>query len=248
MKKPLLRFSILALGAATLLAFLFHARAQKNRPEKIAGSEAHIYKKVGDAELRLFVFKPVGWMATDKRPAAVFFFGGGWSIGNPSQFTEHCKFLADRGMVAITADYRVKSRHNATGSDCVADARDAVGWVRENAGRLGIDPMRLGAGGGSAGGHIAACLGTVGLGKEEFQNSIPNALFLFNPACVLAPIDGEKPWSIDLSKTMEKRMGVPPVELSPAHHVKTGHRLVLFFTAWRTASFRSRQRKSLLTK
>jgi len=93
-------------------------------------------------------------------------------------------------MIAITADYRVKSRHGVQVVECVKDAKAAIAWVRENAQRLGIDPDKIAASGGSAGGHLAACTGTIsGFGSDER----PNAMILFNPACTLAPIAGWQP-------------------------------------------------------
>ena len=91
----------------------------------------------------------------DKRAAVVFFFGGGWRGGSPGQFQHHCEYLASRGMVAMTADYRVLSRHKTKADKCAADAKSAVRWIRANAERLGVDPNRIAAGGGSAGGHVA---------------------------------------------------------------------------------------------
>jgi acetyl esterase/lipase len=44
-------------------------------------SETRVYKKAGDRELRLFIEKPAAWKATDRRPAVVFYFGGGWVGG-----------------------------------------------------------------------------------------------------------------------------------------------------------------------
>ena len=61
-------------------------------------------------------------------------------------------------MVAARADYRAKSRDGVTPDKCVEDARSAVRWMRKNSRRLGIDPMNLIASGGSAGGHLAACM------------------------------------------------------------------------------------------
>lgn len=194
------------------------AQAQRNYPPSIPDAEAHTYQIIDDVDLKLWVFKPQNWKATDRRPAVVFFFGGGWKAGSPEQFVEQCKHLASRGMVTITADYRVASRHQTKAVDCVNDARVAMRWVRRHATELGIDPKRLAAGGGSAGGHVAACLGTISA-EDEAISSRPDAMFLFNPACMLAPIDGVQPWNEDRSAEMHDRMGVDPVKLSPTHHV-----------------------------
>jgi acetyl esterase len=160
----------------SLSAFvLYFALAQ---PSHAAGVfEEQEYKKASEVSLKMRIYKPQGWKATDQRPAIVFFFGGGWSKGSPDQFHEHCLHLAWRGMVAMAADYRVKSKHDTRPSDSVNDARAAIRWARENAAKLGIDPKRIAVGGGSAGGHLAAATATVGKGPE-----VPNVLVLFNPA------------------------------------------------------------------
>jgi acetyl esterase/lipase len=79
-------------------------------------------------------------------------------------------------MVAIVADYRVKTRQNAKPADCVSDAKACVRWVRANAKRLGIDPQRIAVGGGSAGGHLAASTATLpGLDPATDDKSVPPA-------------------------------------------------------------------------
>jgi acetyl esterase len=143
------------------------------------------YKQVGDTTLKLHIFTPDNHKATGKRPAIVFFFGGGWNSGSPSQFYPHCDYLASRGMVALSAEYRVKSRDKTTPRECVMDGKSAVRWIRQHAKELGIDPDKLAAGGGSAGGHVAAATGTTEGFKEEGEDQRvscrPNALVLFNP-------------------------------------------------------------------
>jgi len=112
------------------------------------------FKTVGDVTLQLHVFNPENHKATDKTPAIVFFFGGGWVGGSPSQFYPHCKHLAEKGMVAISAEYRVKKPHGTSPIECVKDGKSAIRWVRQHAAELGVDPNKIAAGGGSAGGHV----------------------------------------------------------------------------------------------
>jgi len=104
--------------------------------------------------------------------------------------------LVSRGMVAITADYRVRSRQHVEVVECVRDAESAIRWVRAHAQTLGVDPDRIVASGGSAGGHLAAAAGVIeGLDEvdEDLKvSSKPNALILFNPVLVrkeLSPYD-----------------------------------------------------------
>jgi len=194
---------------------LTSTQAQKNYPPSFEGAVEQVYKTVGETELKLWGFYPEDWKAADSRPAILFFFGGGWTSGSPGQFEPHARYLADRGMVAFLVDYRVSSRHGTLAKDCLEDARDAMRFVRTKAGELGVNPKRIAAGGGSAGGHLAACLGTI----EADPESKPAALALFNPACILAPFAGKDPWPEDRSAELKERMGAEPEALSPIHHV-----------------------------
>jgi acetyl esterase/lipase len=148
-------------------------------------TQSFTYKKTPQTDLQIIVHRPAAWKASDKRPAIVFFFGGGWTNGSVKQFESQAADLAARGMVAARADYRVKSRHGVTPKECVEDAKSAVRWLRQNAAKLGVDPDRIVAAGGSAGGHLAACTGLApGLdagGEDLAISSKPNAMVLFNP-------------------------------------------------------------------
>jgi len=171
----------LLIGAFLMLAVEGLAEELPKEP----GTRSFVYKKTQQTELEMIVHYPPGWKESDKRPAIVFFFGGGWTGGKIEQFEPQATHLAGRGMVAARADYRVKSRHGVTPKECVEDAKSAVRWLRQNAAELGVDPNRIVAAGGSAGGHIAACTAlTPGLeaeGGDTKVSSKPNALVLFNP-------------------------------------------------------------------
>ena len=173
-KLPRLLLACLVLTSASASA------SAKDNPDKEV-----VYKTVGDKKLSLFIFNPEGHKASDKRPAIVFFFGGGWNGGSPSQFYPQSRYLASRGMVAICADYRTKKSAGTDPRKCVQDGKSAVRWIRSNAKDLGIDPDKLAAGGGSAGGHVAATTGTNTKFDEPGEDSSvscrPNALVLFNP-------------------------------------------------------------------
>jgi len=203
------------------------ARAtESNEPLHFEGARTEIYKTVGEIKLPIYIFEPAGHKPGDRSPAIVFFFGGGWMAGTPKQFEQQCRYLASRGMVAMTADYRVFNRHHTLAVKCVEDAKSAVRWVRGNAGRLGIDPKRIAAGGGSAGGHIAACTGVLedfeSSGEDKSVSSVPNALVLFNPALVLGQVNGREPIKSERLERIENRLGTKPENLSPFHHIHKG--------------------------
>ncbi|MHC4556605.1 MAG: alpha/beta hydrolase [Planctomycetota bacterium] len=238
MKMRAIQFGILFLIITALSATLNSSVAKERRikpaPQSLPGSRPEIYKKTGDVELPIHIFEPKNHKPKDKRPAIVFFFGGGWRGGSPQQFQNHCQYLASRGMVAMTAEYRVFRRHGVKAVSCFRDAKSAIRWCRKNAKRLGIDPDRLAAGGGSAGGHLAGALGTVREFDEKDEDtsisSVPNALVLFNPALVLAPVKGlEVKNLVERLANIEERLGVRPERLSPYHHVHKGQPPTIIF-------------------
>lgn len=177
MKLPALILAAIAFGGAAL------AEVQL---VNIKGAEVEVYKKASGDDLRIYRLDPSGHdPKTDKRPAVVFFFGGSWNGGSVAQFEPHANYLAGRGIVAFLADYRVKSRQKTPPLACVEDGKSAIRWVRQNAERLGVDPDKIIAGGGSAGGHVAAttgiCDGLEGPDEDLSVSSKSEALLLFNP-------------------------------------------------------------------
>ncbi|WP_339744361.1 alpha/beta hydrolase [uncultured Rubinisphaera sp.] len=182
---------------------------QDARPDQIVD-----FKQTEQGELKLHIFEPATSSKNEKRPAIVFFFGGGWVSGSPKQFYPHCQHLADNGIVAISAEYRIKSKHDTTPFECVEDGKSAIRWVRQHAEQFNIDPDRIAAGGGSAGGHVAATTATLTkFDNPEEDNSIssvPNALLLFNPVADTT----DKGWAGG-----PKRLGERAAELSPLQHI-----------------------------
>jgi acetyl esterase/lipase len=210
--------SVLSTGAA-----LAQRRVSDNIPTTPQATKEYVYKTTRQGELKLLVDVPEKWRASDRRPGIVFFFGGGWSKGTPGQFENQAKYLALRGMVAVRADYRVKSRHNVTPDACVEDAKSAMRWVRKHAGELGIDPDKIVAAGGSAGGHLAACTGTVnGLDAEGEETAIstrPVAMVLFNPVLdvstpeLIKRLEGKENLARQISPTLNLTKQTPPAVL-----------------------------------
>jgi acetyl esterase len=138
----------------------------------------YTYKETPQGALTISVCRPYDWKEGDRRTGIVFFFGGGWRAGTRHQFDRQCVYLAARGMVAATADYRVKDYHGTRLEECVEDSLGAMQWFRDNAGLLGVDPDRIAAGGGSAGGYLAAAVALMG----PADSARPVALVLYNPA------------------------------------------------------------------
>lgn len=155
----------------------------------------YVYKQSGGAAQELEVyFPPNRPAAAPAVPGVILFHGGSWSGGNLTQFRHVCQYLANRGLVAATANYRMLTRTERErlppGESykrvCITDAKSAIRWMKQHAGELGVDPRRLITGGGSAGGHVAA-LATLGAGLDdpgdprEFDTRVV-AYLMFNPA------------------------------------------------------------------
>lgn len=207
-----MRISALIFNALIFLSLptcvLAQSASVPPQPTSIEGAVTHVYKTIDGIELRLHVFNPPDHRASDQQSAIVFFFGGGWAQGDVQQFVPQSRHLAQRGMVAIVADYRVLRRHNTSPLEAMADAKSAIRWVRSRANELGIDPNRIAAGGGSAGGHLALSAGMLN-GFDEATDDMnisskPNALVLFNPAVDTAQLD---------------RFGASGEKASPLHNI-----------------------------
>ena len=193
-----------------------------------------LYKKAGgavSAELKLLVYSPKNFTPPESgkgndagKTAVIFFFGGGWMNGSPKQFIPQSIYLVSKGYIAITPEYRIQSLHKTTPIDSVADAKDAVLWVRDHALELGVNPNRILVGGGSAGGHIAAC--TALLKQDEIDGreiyKIPKGLILFNPV-----LDTTEDGLSHLSSLLNnpefgKFFKSSGIKISPLHHIRAG--------------------------
>ncbi len=182
-------------------------------------STQQIYKTIGAVTLKMHIFEMEANKPPTPRSAVVFFFGGGWIGGNPKQFYPHCHHLAVRGLVAMAAEYRTHSQHGTTPFECVSDGKSALRWIREHALDLHINPQQVVAGGGSAGGHVAACTAMIpdpDTSTDDLR-AVPDALVLFNPV-------------VDTTHDRwHARFEGRAKALSPLHHVRPGLPPILIF-------------------
>jgi acetyl esterase len=179
-----------------ILAFLAVGAKKAPRPgwgEFSPADAEYIYRETAGEPQKLVVYYPDGWSDGKKYPCVLLFHGGGWAGGDLSYFQYYCEYFASRGLVAITANYKLCKKTDwpdlPPGTSKkrwgVKDAKSCIRWVKANAEKLGIDPEKMVLGGGSTGGHIA----TLALLDEEFSHADdPDidtdvaALMLFNPA------------------------------------------------------------------
>jgi acetyl esterase len=180
------KYPVLA-GMTVAMAVLPAWSARPQRNDAYVADQQLVYKKVGGRELHLFVHKPAGWSATDRRPALVYIHGGGWVGGSPGMVEPTGKPLLAEGMVVFSVEYRLAAKvpGDRDPALCIEDAKSAMRYVRSHAAELGIDPARIAAAGSSAGGHLsAACalLPTFDAATDDLKVSCkPNALVLLQP-------------------------------------------------------------------
>jgi acetyl esterase len=145
-----------------------------------------VYKITPQGDLRINVYFPPNWKASDRRPTIAFFFAGSCATGSPAQFAPTAEYFAARGLVATAPEYRIESVHHTSPERCIEDGKSAIRWLRMNALRLGIDPRRVIAGGGSSGASMAAFTAYNTAfepdGEDGSISAEPNALVLLNPA------------------------------------------------------------------
>jgi acetyl esterase/lipase len=183
---------------------------------KLEPTRVVVYKKVGDRELHLNIFEPEGFQSTDRRACFLTIHGGGWTGLEPRRQYPFAAHFAKLGLVSIAIEYRLFKRDSGTTVfDCVKDSRSAMRYVRAHAAELGIDPQKIIANGGSAGGHLAAGTalfdGVDEAGEDTSVSSTPNALVLYFPV-------------IDTSAEGygAAKIGARWREISPLHHVRPG--------------------------
>jgi|GEM_PF-1095512 len=155
-------------------------------------TKAFVFKRTPQRELKVFVDYPPDWKAGDQRPAIVLWHGGGFTQGNAGQFFLQADYFTERGAVCFRPEYRIRDVDGTLPVYAVEDGISAVRWIKENSAVLGIDADRVAVGGGSAGGCMAAAVGTVDakkfadlgfVGKEDNQkiDTRVSAMILYNP-------------------------------------------------------------------
>jgi acetyl esterase/lipase len=121
-----------------------------------------VYTHDGGQAEHLDLYLPRGPVPPGGRPAVLALPGGGWRWVRRSDLGQSVSGLAKYGYVVAVADYTYAGTNpgSKVWPKNFEDVRNAVIWLRQNAGRFGIDPNRIAAWGESAGGHLANLLGT----------------------------------------------------------------------------------------
>lgn len=183
----MIRVTLAIVAAVALTGFQDERKARL--PEGVEVERDIEYGKGGDVSLKLDLCRPKE-KAKDLMPAVLWIHGGGWRGGDKrdGRNAGNAAMLAQRGYVVVSVNYRLSDL--APFPAAVEDVKCAVRWLRKNAEKYGIDPDRIGAWGGSAGGHLALMLAVAddkaGLegkgGNEGVSSRVKAACSWFGPA------------------------------------------------------------------
>lgn len=139
------------------------------------------YGVVEAKKLLLDIYQPVP-LGAELRPGVLVIHGGGWSAGDKSEGRDLAKFLVKHGYVVFSINYRLVTETTDPWPAQLDDTQRAVRWVRAHSSAYGVDPKRLAAIGGSAGGHLVACLATMPT-RDNSDQSL--ASYSSCPTCVV---------------------------------------------------------------
>jgi acetyl esterase/lipase len=176
-------------------------------PEGVVWETGIEYANPDDEHLQLNLARPA--RGPGPFPAVLCIHGGGLCRGRRESCDKLCMNLAEKGYVAATISYRLAPRYQFPAA--VHDAKAAVRWLRANAEQYAIDPDRIGATGGSAGGYLAQFLG-VTPHVPRFEGDGGNAEQSTAVACVVnvyGPSDFVSDWdtSVDGKEVLPKILG-----------------------------------------
>lgn len=174
--------------AAVLGAQIAQPVMARRRPIEVANAAVQrdlVYKRVNGIVLTLDLYRPEE--VSGLLPVIVCIHGGHWDAGGK----ERCPAvtLVQDGYAVASIDYRLT--RTAPFPAQIEDCKAAVRWIRANASTYRLDPDRIGVWGYSAGGHLAALLGTSG-GVPELEGSGDNMQYSsqVQAVCVVAgPVD-----------------------------------------------------------
>ncbi|MDQ1256923.1 MAG: Alpha/beta hydrolase [Candidatus Hydrogenedentes bacterium] len=203
-------------------------------PEGVVEIKDIEYGRVGDRQLLLDLYMPAN---LDKpTPGLLFIHGGGWEQGQRSDYKYYTVRYAKRGYVVATMSYRFAKEAPFPG--CVQDAKCAVRWMRANAEKYHIDPDRIAAIGGSAGGHLAMMLGySAGVpelegdgGHAEFSSAVQAVVNYYGPVDLTVPVQRDHPILINFFAGKKYEEAPDQYKLaSPITHLDKGDPPTLIF-------------------
>lgn len=142
------------------------AQPSTSIPKNVVAHRNVVFAQYDQRKVLMDIFVPSGATASEPKPALVVVHGGGWRKGDKTKFRSLAIKLASHGYVTAAIEYRLadEAAFPAAMHDCAA----AVRFLRANATSYHLDPKKIGAVGGSAGGHLTGLMASGG-GNPKLQ-------------------------------------------------------------------------------
>ena len=196
----------ISIAAMVFAAAVFADAAPMHAESKIIVEKDIEFANPDNQHLQLDMARPDG---DGPYPAVICIHGGGFRGGARQGYDGLIQKLAKNGYVAVTISYRLSPKYQFPAA--VYDVKEAVRWLRANAAKYHVDPERIGATGGSAGGHLAQFLG-VTADVKQFEGDGGNLDQSSRVACVVnfyGPSDFTKSYgkSVDAADVLPLFLG-----------------------------------------
>ena len=168
--------------------------ADSTMPENVTVQRNVLFEKSGERNLYLDIYNPAQ-KTKGKLPAVLMVHGGGWRSGDRSHNNTLARQLAAKGFVTATADYRLSTQSLYPAA--VLDVKTAIRWLRANAETYGIDTAKIAILGFSAGGQLAALVGTTNDSKlydettQKFSSRVQAIVDIDGTLAFIHPESGE---------------------------------------------------------
>lgn len=246
-------FSVLGAEKGIIKKYPFITRPSAEVPVDVESARGLIYAKYGSREMRLDLFKPKRKGAF---PAVIIVHGGAWITGHHTMENPLAIALAKRGYVAVTVEHRLSNEKKYPAQ--IHDLKASIRWLRANAKKYGIDDKRIGAVGGSSGGHLVALLGATNDiplfegdgGNPLFSSRVQSVVDIDGTATFIDPGNIEKeikgPWDTNTRLTGFTYAQNPAIwkEASPITHVNRKSAPTLFLNSSSFRPFQQREEMS----
>jgi acetyl esterase/lipase len=200
--------------------------AERRLSVALQSAEVHrdiVYRSVAGNVQTLDVLSPDGPRPAGGRPVILAIHGGGWRKGSNRSYERIVAPLVNRGFIVVAPNYRLSRAGSPSWPIVLDELRDAVRWTRTHANEIGADPSRIAAMGESAGGHLAAILGTYPEPSGTAVSSRVQAVVDFYGPTDLAALDAT---SRKARLPIRQFLGGPPstipssyADASPIRHV-----------------------------
>ena len=173
-------------------------------PKNVSEQKNIVYADISGRKLHLDIFYPPN---SDNKnfPGVVLIHGGGWRSGNRQLVIPMAQKLAANGYITVAVEYRLSTE--ALYPAAVYDIKAAIRWMRANASKYKINSNEIAVYGCSAGGHLAALIGTTN-GDKKFEGNGGNKNYSSNVQAIV-DVDGVLDFFGKGSEEVYKKSGKP---------------------------------------